>query len=126
MPKTLYLLIVLLLLLAAPSSRGDDATPSIDGICPETVYPDNNNTYSFKINGRSLGDKTKTTVIFNDCNLAVTWLNQSKPDQFDRPYGVIKSDQKEIELWGIHRSKYHGTVKVVVQGRQCSFQCKEC
>jgi hypothetical protein len=115
MQKSAFFLFVLLLLGAAPPSRGADLAPSIDGTCPEYVYPDSQNSYSFKINGKAFGDKATTAVLFNDCDIGVTWLEEPKPDQFDRPYGVIKSDQKEIELWGIHRSKYHGTVKVMVQ-----------
>jgi hypothetical protein len=115
MQKSAFIIIVLLLLCTAPLSRGADPAPSIDGVCPQSVYPDSHNNYSFKINGKSFGDKATTTVLFNDCDLGVTWLDESKPDQFDRPYGFIKPDQKEIELWGIHRSKYHGTVKVNVQ-----------
>ena len=124
MQKSASILIALLLFGTESSSRGADTAPSIDGVCPESIYPDSHNNYSFKINGKSFGDKATTTVIFNNCDIGVTWLDEPKPDQFDRPYGVINPDHKEIELWGIHRNKYHGTVKIIVQAADISSNAK--
>jgi hypothetical protein len=93
-------------------SRAADPAPSIEGVCPECVYPDNHETYSFRITGKDFG--AAPTILFNDCDIGVTWLPQTKPEQFDRPYGTIVN-AKEITLWGIHRSKYHGTVKLTAQ-----------
>lgn len=112
MHKSSLLLVHLFLLGAVSASRAANPPPSIESVCPQCVYPDSNNTYAFKIAGRDLGDSP--TILLNDCAIDVTWLPEVKSDQFDRPYGTIK-DGKEATLWGIHRDKYHGLVKVIVE-----------